>query len=145
MGGKPHMGVALAGSQPGPTDRAFGWQFGLIMLIVGLAAILLRDAFDLVSALFFLLGAVFLVVSASVPYVLGPINRGWARLGRLVAYVSNPLILGVLYVLVILPVAILGKVFKRDELALRKRDVEPFWTLRDAREGTWQDYFRRQF
>ena len=133
------------GSQRGPTDRAFGWQFGLILLVFGLVTAFFRNAFDLLAVFLLFLGAAFTLASLFKPQLLAPINRGWASFGRLVASVSNPLILGTLYVLVIVPVAMLGRLARRDELGLRNRDVDTFWTARNPREISWAEYFRRQF
>jgi hypothetical protein len=67
----------------------------------------------------------------------------WIGVGVVMAKISNPLILGVLFYLVLSPIALVLRLFRRDVLSIRK-----------SRTNTWEalekpdyagNYFERQF
>lgn len=47
------------------------------------------------------------------------------------ASVMNPLILGAIYFLVITPIAIVTKIFGRDELRIKKRSISSYWLIKN--------------
>ena len=46
--------------------------------------------------------------------------------------VVSPLVLGILFFIVITPVAIFMRCFGRDELRLNKRNVTSYWIIRES-------------
>lgn len=62
------------------------------------------------------------------PVSLGPVYRLWMRFGLLISKITTPLILGILFFLVILPVGLAMRIFKGDPL---KRQL-------DANAGTYR-------
>ena len=65
-------------------------------------------SFGVVSGSFFLL-AIF------APTWLRPLNKLWFKLGLALGFVVNPLVLGLIFFLLIAPLAIILKAFGRDE------------------------------
>lgn len=69
--------------------------------------------------------AVFGVLSAwaiVAPATLDPVYRGWMKLGVLISRVTTPIILGVVFFLVIMPLGLIRRMFGRDNLARRFDD-----------------------
>jgi len=52
------------------------------------------------------------------PSTLEPVYRGWMRFGLIMNRITTPIILGILFYLVITPIALVMRVFGRDELRL---------------------------
>ena len=78
------------------------------------------------------------------PGILSPFNKAWYRLGLLMGKVVSPIVLGILFFIVISPVAIVTRLFGRDILLLRKRNVNSYWIERNP-PGPQPESFKEQF
>jgi len=81
----------------------------------------------------FLAGSVILfVVTLARPSILNPLNQAWFKFGLLLGQVVNPLILGVVFFLVITPIAVIRRLLGKDSLRLKsKPSLESYWIDRN--------------
>jgi hypothetical protein len=86
-----------------------------------------------------------LAVSLLVPRVLAPLKRQWLRLGALLHHVVGPLVLSLVYVLAIVPVGLLVRVFGKDPLSLRRDPTAASYWIRREGGGLRPDSLRDQF
>ena len=86
-------------------------------------------SFGVVSGSFFLL-AIF------APTWLRPLNKLWFKLGLALGFVVNPLVLGLIFFLLIAPLAIILKAFGRDELLLSRKPRATFWQTQNGGSQT---------
>lgn len=72
--------------------------------------------------------AAFLLVALVYPRLLAPLNRLWLKFGLLLYKVMNPLVLGLLFFVTIMPIGLLMRAFGKDFLRL-KRDpsAKTYW------------------
>lgn len=68
-----------------------------------------------------ILCAVLLVLGLVWPMALRPVYFGWMRFGLLMSRVTTPLILGIIFFVVLLPMGLIAKLFRPDPMA-RKFD-----------------------
>lgn len=80
-------------------------------------------------ALMFVLGG----LSLMRPAVLMPVERLWMRLGEAMGKVMQPVVLGGIYFLLITPVALVGRLFGRDPLRMRRRNQASYWVEREVK------------
>ena len=118
------------GATPVPSsDRSFGRVFAAVFLVIGLAPLLDHHAprgWALAGAGLFALCAQF------APRWLAPLNRVWTRFGALLHKLTNPLVLGIIYFLVITPFAVVLKMRGKDLLRLRlEREAHSYWIPRE--------------
>lgn len=66
-------------------------------------------------------------LAAVAPGVLAPLNRAWFRLGGLMAAIVNPIVLGFIFFGLLTPVALVGRLFGRDELGLSRQARDSYW------------------
>jgi hypothetical protein len=111
------------------SDRSFGIVMFSACLIIALHPLISDN-----KPYWWLLaiGAVFLLLALAKPDILRPLNCVWTRFGLLLGKVGNPIVLGLMYFIIISPVAIGMKLAGRDPL-LRKfePDLETYWQDRD--------------
>ena len=82
------------------------------------------------------------VVSFAIPFILTWPNRLWTRFGLLLHRVTNPIILGILFVLVFVPMALWLRLARRQPIRRLSDDEETFWRKPDS--GTVDpDSFRK--
>ena len=108
-----------------PPDRSFGIVFTLVFLAMGIWVVSEGQS---KGWLFFVIAALFLVVAIARPCILGPLNRAWTKFGLLLGQVFNPLLLGVVFFLVVTPIAVVMRLWGKEPLHLRsKPGIKSYW------------------
>lgn len=133
-----------ASASPGKTssDRAFGWVFAIVFGILG-GWPLFDGAPPYLWA--WALALVFSVVALLRPAWLAPLNRLWTRFGLFLHRIVNPVVLGVIFLVSILPIGLLFKLLGKDPMRLRRRpDAGSYWIERHP-PGPAADSLPRQF
>ena len=87
---------------------------------------------------------VLLIVTIFSPNILTPFNKAWLRLGELLGKIFSPIVLGIIFFVLITPVALITRLFGRDELRLKKQSLDSHWIKRDP-PGPSNDSFDKQF
>lgn len=128
-----------------PSQRELQW-FGVIVLtafgIIGAVAFWRFDSVRAASALWGA-GSVIATAYYSVPTLRVPIYRLWMTATRPIGQFVSTALLGVIYFLLITPIAVVLRVFRRDALALRMdRGSGSYWTPHDP--GDDRDRYFRQ-
>src|SRR5215813_6648491 len=98
------------------TDRSFGIVFTVFFLLLGLWP--LRKGGPIRWWCVAIVVA-FAAIVLMCPAVLHPLNLVWAKLSLLLARVVNPIVIGLLFFLVITPVALIIRLLGKDPLRLR--------------------------
>ena len=112
------------------SDRSFGIVFTLVFLGVGVWIV---SGGQSKGWFFFVSASLFLVIAIARPSILGPFNRAWAKFGLLLGQVINPILLGVIFFLVVTPIAVVLRLWGQDSLHLKsKPDLESYWINRSS-------------
>tara|TARA_B000000609_G_C24052893_1_gene282254 strand:+ start:151 stop:549 length:399 start_codon:yes stop_codon:yes gene_type:complete len=124
-----------------PSNRKFGLFFTLIFLIAAIYFYLYDH--EILSYIFGLLVVTFLVISIYNPKVLAPLNIIWMRFGFLIGKIISPIVMGVIFFGIFTPLAIIMRLFGRDELNLRYKKNDSDWVKR--KQGLQVTLFKNQF
>lgn len=126
-----------------PSNRNFGFLFaGVFSFLSAYAAYQGAEPYRVYGWL--IASVVVGLVAIVAPTVLTPFNKAWMKLGELMGKVVSPLVLGVIFFVLITPVALVTRLFGRDELRLKKADVSSYWIDR-VPPGPAGDSFNNQF
>ena len=125
------------------SDRSFGIMFGCIFIIL-VVIIRLRDNPQYIQLLFLALSLVTFLISFARPSLLNTTNRLWMKFSLLLARFVSPIVLGVLFYVLISPLALVLRLFGRDELRLRTKKVATNWQNRQM-NGYSFDSFKNQY
>ena len=126
-----------------PSNRTFGLLFIGVFAVLGFYGLWQGWGVNLIQA-FFALSALLIGTTLFAPILLTPFNKAWYQLGLLLGKVVSPIVLGILFFIVITPVAIVMKLAGRDALKLRKQDVSSHWIDRKP-PGPEPESFKEQF
>lgn len=126
-----------------PSERTFGFVFTGIFLIVA-GYLWLYHGKPVAIQAFLVLAAAFLAFTLFMPIALRPLNKAWYKLGLLMGRVVSPIVLGILFFILITPIAIVMRLAGRDPLRLRKQDAQSHWIDR-APPGPAPTSFKDQF
>ena len=125
-----------------PSNTKFGWFFSAIFALIALYSYLhnIKSMAFVAGIIFFL----FLATTLVAPKALKQLNRIWFEFGFLLGKIVSPIVLGVLFFVLITPIAMITRLFGRDELKMKKSSVESYWVSRSP-PGPSSDSFKNQF
>ena len=84
------------------------------------------------------------LVTSAAPKLLAPFNRAWFALGQLMGRVVSPIVLGAIFFLILTPVALIMRLFGRDELRLKRKASDSYWVDRHH-DTPAAESFKNQF
>lgn len=121
------------------SERSFGLVFAGVFAIVGLFPLLHERP---LRGWALGIGAIFLILAFARPALLAPLNRLWFRFGLALGAVMTPVIMGLLFVVAVIPTALALKLFRKDPL---QRRLDPaaatYWERRDKQPGPMREQF----
>jgi len=124
-------------------NRKFGLLFSLIFCVVAMYFHMTHSA-DFLVVIFAALSAIFVFIVIIAPDFLSPLYKVWVALGYLLGRIVSPIVLGLIFFLLITPVALLGRIAGRDPLRLKPRAISSYWVKREP-AGPTPDSFKNQF
>jgi hypothetical protein len=120
------------------SNKRFGLVVGGILLAFGAVRAFLQGEIGTFSAALGGIGLVLMLAALIRPAVLEPANRGWNKLGLLLHKVTNPIFLGGMYAIAIVPTGLLMRAFGVDPMGMRGPRKESFWIRRSTHGSTAQ-------
>lgn len=122
----------------GSSDRGFGLTVGGILLAILLVRIGLgwwssgAVALGWVEWVLGGVGLPLILLGLVAPATLAPLNRGWTKLGLLLFKIVNPIVLGLIFLVTIIPIGLLLRAFGKDPLRLKfDPEAKSYWIPRD--------------
>jgi hypothetical protein len=137
------LGLEKSSKTSSATDRSFGVMFGCIFVIIA-ALLRLRDEPQKVQFLLLALSFLTFLISFTRPRLLSTPNKLWMKFSLLLARFVSPIILGVLFYVLISPLALALRLFGRDELRLKTKNLATNWQSRKI-DGYSLDSFKNQY
>jgi len=141
-GSSMHESFTAHGEIKTSSDRSFGFVFTAAFSIIGLVPLLSGDPVRWWAIGVF--GA-FLAASIVYPGVLAPLNRIWTKFGFLLHRVVNPIVMGLLFFIVITPIAMIMRLVGKHPLETKiDAGAKSYWIRRDP-PGPAPGSMKRQF
>jgi hypothetical protein len=121
--------------------RRFGWIVGGVLAMIGLWPVVVRGETPRLWAL--VPGGILVLMAVLMPARLTHVHRGWMALGEILGWINTRLILGMLFYVLITPVALVMRLLHRDPL---RRGFDPgLPSYRVARSARSSEHMRHQF
>lgn len=125
-----------------PSNKRFGFFFSTIFLLICFYFVL--DNKPNVAYFFLVTSVLFVATTLIKPDLLLPANKLWTRFGILLGMIVSPIVLGIIFYGLFTPVAILMKIFGRDELCLKYKRKPSYWIFRESPDEDIKN-FKQQF
>jgi hypothetical protein len=125
-----------------PSNVAFGWFFAAVFATV--AAYAYWHGQTTATLVTLIVAILFAIATFFAPQLLYPLNRLWYELGILLGKIISPIVLGLIFFVLITPVSLITRLFGRDELKIKKRNVESYWMERSP-PGPPSESFKNQY
>jgi hypothetical protein len=120
------------------SNRSFGIVFFLVFLLIAIYPILSGESVRLwsiaIATIFFILG----IINSS---LLSPLNKIWFKFGLLLGRFISPLVMGLIFFLVVTPIALLMKLLKKDLLNLKFNKDNTYWIVKSGPKSKMKNQF----
>jgi len=120
------------------SNKSFGIVFFIVFLFIGFYPLLNQEnirIWSLVASLFFL------ILGLKNSKILSPLNKIWFKFGLLLGKFFSPIIMGVIFFVVVTPIAILMKILKKDLLNLDYNSDKSYWIKKTEPKSKMKNQF----
>ena len=124
-----------------PSNKSFGIVFSIFFLIIFLYLFFKNQEINLILILFSIL---FLILGFLKSNLLTPLNIMWLKFGIFLGKIISPIIMGLIFFVVVTPLAILAKIVNKDFLGLNKSKnikKKTYWHNKEKYNNSMSDQF----
>jgi len=125
-----------------PSNKKFGLFFSFIFFVT--AVYLNSIGQKNLSYYLYSTSFIFFIIAFFKPAFLLPLNRIWMYVGFFLGTVISPIIMGFIFFIMFTPLAVLMRIFGRDELKLKPESASSYWKSRVPNKITSKS-FKNQF
>tara|TARA_Y100000590_G_scaffold434377_1_gene552497 strand:+ start:691 stop:1080 length:390 start_codon:yes stop_codon:yes gene_type:complete len=120
------------------SNRSFGIVFFIFFLIISVWPLInnneIRHWSLVVSLIFLFLG----ILNSK---LLSPLNKIWFKIGILLGHIVSPIVMGIIFFLVVTPISMIMKIFKKDLLNLKKNNKNSYWIEKEKKNSRMKKQF----
>ena len=120
------------------SNRSFGVVFFIVFLLIALYPLLKDNDLRIWSLV---ISFIFLILGLINSKILTPLNRLWFKFGLLLAKFISPLIMGIIFFVVVTPIAIIMRLLKKDLLNLKYNKKETYWIDKSGPKSIMKNQF----
>ena len=102
------------------SNRSFGIVFFVVFILIGFYPILKDGNLNIISIL---IGIIFLILGILNSRFLTPLNKIWFKFGIFLGQIISPIVMGIIFFLVVTPIAFIMRVLGKDVLKLKKIQI----------------------
>lgn len=125
-----------------PSNRKFGLFFTTVFATVGVYFWFIE--YTTLSYILFVISASLLIIAFINAELLLSANKLWMKMGLLLGMIINPIVLGIIFFGMFLPVNLVCRIFRRDELRLKFFTLASYWKTRNH-DNQHLEKFKNQF
>jgi len=120
------------------SNRSFGIVFFIVFLAISLWPLLNSNEIRIWA---FIISLVFFVLGLLNSKILTPLNKIWFKFGIFLGNIVSPIVMGLIYFVVVTPIALLLKVVNKDILILKKTKKNSYWKNKDKYNSSMKNQF----
>ena len=110
------------------SNKSFGIVFFIVFLLIALYPLFNEQNLRIWSLV---ISIIFLILGLLNSKILNPLNKLWFKLGILLGKIVSPLVMGLIFFIVVTPIAIIMRIFKKDLINLKKNNNKTYWIEKD--------------
>ena len=120
------------------SNRSFGIVFFVVFLLIGLYPLFKNNDIRIWSLI---VSLVFLLLGLKNSKILTPLNILWFKFGMMLGKYVSPIVMGLVFFLVVTPTGIIMRIFNKDLLKLKRRNINSYWIKRDDQKSDMKNQF----
>jgi hypothetical protein len=120
------------------SNRSFGIVFFIVFLLIAFYPLINQGDIRIWSVLISLL---FLILGIINSKILTPLNKVWFKFGIFLGKIISPIIMGIIFFLVVTPIAFLMRMLNKDLLNLKFNKKSSYWIEKTDPKSTMKNQF----
>mgnify|MGYP001390118306 FL=1 len=120
------------------TNRSFGIVFFIVFLIISLYPLLHGEHIRVWSLI---ISIIFLVLGLFNSKLLNSLNMIWFKFGLLLGKMISPIVMGIIFFLVVTPIALFMRLLKKDLLNLKFNKKNTYWIEKSGPKSKMKNQF----
>ena len=120
------------------SNRSFGIVFFIVFLLIAIYPLVNQGEIRVWSILISLL---FLILGIINSKILTPLNKVWFKFGIFLGKIISPIVMGLIFFLVVTPIAFLMRMLKKDLLNLKFNKNSSYWIEKTDPKSTMKNQF----
>ena len=120
------------------SNRSFGLVFFIFFLIIAIYPIIYDESLRVWSLI---ISLVFLILGLINSKILAPLNKIWFQFGLLLGRIVSPVIMGIIFFLVVTPIALIMKIIGKDLLNLKFNKGKTYWIEKNGPKSSMKNQF----
>ena len=120
------------------SNRSFGIVFFIVFFLIAFYPLINQGEIRIWSVLISLL---FLILGIINSKILTPLNKVWFKFGIFLGKIISPVIMGIIFFLVVTPIAFLMRMLKKDLLNLKFNKNSSYWIKKTDPKSTMKNQF----
>ena len=120
------------------SNRSFGIVFSIAFLLISLYPLINAENLRLWSLI---ISIVFFVLGILNSNLLNPLNKQWFKFGLLLGKIISPFIMGMIFFVVVTPIAILMRLLRKDLLNLKFNKNNTYWIQKSGPKSKMKNQF----
>ncbi len=120
------------------SNKSFGTVFFIVFTLIGLYPLLKGGNLNIISIL---IGIIFLIFGILNSRFLTPLNKIWFKFGLLLGQIISPVVMGIIFFLVVTPIAFIMRILGKDVLRLKKKSDNSYWIKKTDLKSKMKNQF----
>ena len=120
------------------SNRSFGIVFFIVFLIISLYPLSHGENIRVWSLI---ISIIFLVLGLLNSKLLNPLNKIWFKFGLLLGKIISPIVMGIIFFLVVTPIALFMRLIKKDLLNLKFNKKNTYWIEKSGPKSKMKNQF----
>ena len=120
------------------SNRSFGLVFFVVFLLISIYPFL-KDGNIRIWSL--IISLIFLVLGLLNSNLLSPLNKLWFKFGLFLGKIISPIIMGIIFFLVVTPIAVIMRLLKKDLLNLKFKENTTYWINKSGPKSKMKNKF----
>jgi hypothetical protein len=120
------------------SNRSFGIVFFVVFLLISLYPLINSENVRLWSLA---VSCIFLILGILNSNLLSPLNKIWFKFGILLGRIISPIVMGIIFFLVVTPIAFMMRLLGKDLLNLKYNDNQSYWIEKSGPKSKMKNQF----
>ena len=120
------------------SNRSFGIIFFAVFLLIALYPLILGFEIRIWSIL---ISLIFLILGLLNSNILTPLNKIWFKFGIVLGKIITPIVMGIIFFLVVTPIALFMRLIKKDLLNLKFNSNSTYWIEKSGPKSKMKNQF----
>ncbi|MDC3016774.1 SxtJ family membrane protein [Candidatus Pelagibacter sp.] len=120
------------------SNRSFGIVFFVVFLLIAFYPLIYNGDIKIWSLI---LSLIFLILGLVDSKILTPLNKVWYHFGIFLGKIISPFIMGIIFFLVVTPIALLMRLLGKDVLNLKYNTNKSYWIEKKGPKSKMKNQF----